>query len=274
MAEGEGGAVAPVANAPVANTVSTPAAPTGQETVPPTEGDGSVKPPKSYSEEEARKLVSDRLSKERRRLERTVRAEVERDYYRDLAARGSQQQPAQDKPKGKPLAKDFQDVDAFIDAVTDWKLEQREAAKRQEAQEREPREQAQRSAEEFSRSLQEKLSDGPEKYPDFEEVVFSDDVPFTDPMVAAIHESASPRDLAYYLATHASDLRRIAKLPATRQVIEIGKIEDKLTAPPKPTGAAPPIVPNAGDQAGVKKDWKEMSTEEHIKAYRNRNKRT
>jgi hypothetical protein len=228
---------------------------------------------KTYTDDEVKKTVSERLAKERRRIERTVRAEVERDYYRDLAARGPQA-PVQEKPKGKPLAKDFQDVDAFIDAVTDWKLEQREVAKRQEAQEREPKERAQQSAQEFSRSLTEKLSDGAEKYPDFEEVVFSDDVPFTDPMVAAIHESASPRDLAYHLATHMDDLRRIAKLPATRQVIELGKIEDKLAAPPKPSGAPVPIVPSGGNSAGVKKDYSQMSTEEHIKAYRNRDKRS
>lgn len=275
MAEVQAGTAAPevpASPAPGALPVTPPTTPTGADA-----GDQSSVTPKTYTEDEHKSLVDknvrERLQKERRRIERVARAEAEASFYRDLAQKGMAQ-PQPEKPKGRPQAKDFQTVEEFLDADYTWRRERERETEQRERQEREPKERANQSAQEFSRSLTEKLSDGAEKYPDFEDVVFSDDVPFTDPMVHAIHDSPNPRDLAYYLATHLADLRRIAKLPSTRQVIELGKIEDKLAAPPKPSGAPAPIVPTSGNSSGAKKDYSQMNTEEHVKAYRNRNKTT
>ena len=57
-----------------------------------------------------------------------------------------------------------------------------------------------------------------------DEVVFAHDVPFIDPMVAAIRESDMPDDLAYYLATHKDELKRIWER-TTRLQLEDSLIE-------------------------------------------------
>lgn len=279
MSEVTGAApLAPETPAPGAQPVIAPTSPTGSEAAKP-EGDKSVTTPRTYTEDEHKSLVDqrvkERLSKERRRIERTVRAEMERDFYRDLAtSRPSAAEP--DKPKGPPDPNDFKDVQSYVRAMVKYERDQEREAESREREEREPQEQADRSAREYARSLVEKLS-GEDDLKDFDDLVFREvedgGPPFTDPMVAAIHESDRPRQLAYYLATHLDETRRIAKMPATRQVRELGKIEDKLAAPPKPTAAPAPIVPNGGSNASGKKDYAQMSTEEHIKAYRNRHKR-
>lgn len=271
MAEGEAGALAPVVDAPVANTVIAPPVPAGGNQASPPEGDKPVT--KTYTDDEVKKTVSERLAKERRRLERTVRAEIRAETaerrVQELETRG---QPNAEKPKGPPKAKDYAEVEDYVRDLIKYERTQERETEQRERQEREPKERQANSQAEYARSLREKLSEGSEEYEDFDEVVFGD-VPFTDPMVAAIHESDKPAKLAYYMGTHPEEVKRIGKLAPTRQVIEIAKIEDKMKAPPKPTGAPPPIVPSGGGNAGASKDWAQMNTEEHVKAYRNRDKR-
>lgn len=264
---------APGASAPVEPTV-----PTGTEQPQPAAGEAESpegqepKQDRTFNQKEVDEIVRKVRKNEARRAdraaaerERAARAEAERDFYRQQVEGRSQQQP-----KGEPLAKDYPTVEAFLRDHYKWQREQEREAEARERQVREPQEHAQRSAEEFSRSLQEKLSEGPEKYDDFEDVVFGD-VPFTDPMVAAINESAQPADLAYYLGSHADEVRRISKLPATRQVIELGKIEDRLSSAGKPTTVPAPITPS-GTRAKSEGGYRPDMTDKEFAQWRARQK--
>lgn len=260
MAEVPVGADAPVVDAPVADTVIAPDAPPVQE-----EAKAEVVAPKTYTEEENRRIVSERLKKESRRLERAIRAELERDYLKQeietLKAPKAATQAA-----GKPKASDFADPEAYVEALADWKFDQRMAKHSEQSQRESEAQRQEREAYEDAQVARQKLSAGAKKYADFDEVTGNPDVPITRVMAKAIVESDISADLAYHLGTHIEEAERIANLPPTRQAIELGKLEDKLKAPPKPTQTPPPIKPLDGN-AGAKRDWADLSTAEHVEKW-------
>lgn len=267
------GSAAPAADvsAPAApNAVTAPDTPVGQDTA-------TTDPvqPRTYSEEEyqqsLRKNVSERLQKERRRLERTVRAELERDFYKQQVEQRANPAQKDDQPKGKPNPKDFQDWDSYQEAVVDYKLEQREAKRAEESKRSESQQSSQRGMEQMAQQVQKAVAAAAKKYADFNEVIAS--IPpsdFTEPMTAYIAQRAKDGgELAYHLGNNPDEAARIASLPPVAQIIEMHLLESKLTAPPQPTKAPPPIAPSNG-QAKSSKDYKDMSTAEHVDAWRNR----
>jgi hypothetical protein len=97
-----------------------------------------------------------------------------------------------------------------------------------------------------------------------------DDLPITGVMVMAATRLPAGADILYHLAKHQPDeLRRIATLPDIEQAWEIKALESKLAAPPKVTTTPPPIVPS-GRNTPTKKEWKDMSTAEHVDAWHKR----
>lgn len=271
MSEVLDGAVAPVV--PATTVAPASDSPASSDNAAPIEGNEPERTPKTYTEEEHRKAIQARVGKERRSLEKQIRAEMRAEVAeRQLAeSRGASQ--GQPQAKGKPQAKDFSDVDSYMDALTDWKLETREANKAKERQEQQPRQQAEQRERQFAQSIAQKLESGSEKHEDFEELVYADGVEWTPAMLGYIHDSTDPVELTYQLALRREELRRIAKLPPAMQPVEIYKFETKLKGAPKPTGAPAPIVPGNASSSGSKKDWKDMSTAEHVAAYRSQKKR-
>lgn len=272
MAELDAGVATPVVPATPA-VESAPAPDTTADQVTETSEAQPSKPARTYTEEEHQKALQKRLGIESRRLERIARAEA-RAEHAERQLRESQQTRTQPQSSGEPNPKDFKDWDSYNAAVIDYKVDQKlksqsEKSQRETAEQRDRREFAQRA--EQTRSA---MSKAAEKYDDFEEVI-TGNVPFTEPMAAYIAEAAKDGgELAYYLGTHVNEALRISQLAPAKQITELHALETKMTAPPKPTGAPAPIVPNGSASAGNKKDWKEMSTEEHVKAYRAQKKRS
>lgn len=265
---------APATPAPGAQPVTAPDAPTVQENATPS-GDESVQTPKTYTDEQVRKITSDRLAKERRRLERTVRAEVERDYLRQQIESGrSREEPSRRgeaaAEEREPDPKDFKDYASYDRAIARWEARQeiRETLKREE-ESRKSRDADQQSQAQIARDRA-VLMKGAKEFRDFEEVVFNEEAPVTLPMMRAVLESDIPSKLAYYLASpeNFEEAMKIAELPSTRQAAKVHELATKLAAP-QTTKAPPPIVPNAGN-AATKKDWPQMTLEEHVKAWAKR----
>lgn len=276
MAEVDAGALAPVETQPVPGAdqpVQTSGAPAaGAEQ--PDAGKEPVQPPKTYSEEDMRKTVSDRLNKERRRLERQIRAEVERDYYKQLAERGGGQPgPAKaDQPKGKPKPSDYEDPEQYLDALTEWKLEQREAARKAQSEQETKFQREQRLEAERARLMEEKvIRPGMAKHRDFADVVMSEDVPITDVMLASAARLKGGVDVLYHLGKNPEEANRIAQLSDLEQAWEIRDLERKLTAPASPSKAPPPIVPN-NPAAASKNPYDGSDTKAHVEAWLKRKK--
>ena len=117
----------------------------------------------------------------------------------------------------------------------------------------------------------EKLEEARDKYEDFDDVAFADDVHITDTMASAIMESDLGPDVQYFLGNHPKEASRIARLSPVGQVREIGKLEAKLSAPPprKTTSAPPPVKPVTGKGAApTKVDPDKLDIKEWMKLER------
>ncbi len=264
MAEVEAGEVTPVVNE-AAEAAPSPDPTAGQEPVAP-EGEKPEAPSeKMLTQSEVNKLVAKEKAQAARRAEKLAaerfRAEAaERELERLRAERDPQP-----KAQGKPDPNDFKDWESYQDAIVDWKLEQKLQKKREEDERESKTQREQREQIERAKFVRETLfTKGQEKYPDFDEVVLGD-VPFTEPMIAAASrlsvQGKAGADVLYHLGQNPEEALRISRLPDIDQVWEIQNLEAKLTAPPKPTNAPPPIVPS-GTKTTVEKDPSKMTDKE------------
>lgn len=167
------------------------------------------------------------------------------------------QQPQAKAPEGRPTIDQFDDVNDYVEAVTDWKLRQAETDR--EARTRQEREQ--REQQELLSKVQKSTDKARQKYPDFDDVVLNNrEIPISPFTAAALADMEGGMDVAYHLGKNPAEAQRIASLPQNRQLIEIGKIEAALAANTRKTTAAPPPVGSqlAGSAGGGEpKDIKE-----------------
>lgn len=202
----------------------------------------------------------DRLTREKAELAARLEA---------LEAKAGGEKPAEAAPKpaaptGKPSVEQFETYDEYVEALADWKTEQKLAARQQQDEEAKAKAaQTQRLA-----AWSEKVKAAESKYDDFEEVAYNPSVRITTAMQEAILESPVGPDLAYWLGSHPQDAARIADLSPVSQARELGKIEASLSAPPepkkpKPSAAPAPIKPVSAAAAPSTKRVEDMSFDEY-----------
>jgi hypothetical protein len=200
-----------------------------------------------------------------KRISKLVR---ERDELRrQLAEKQAADKPATETASAKPAApaapgftqpkpklENFDSLEAYTEAVTDWKLEAKEHERTQA--------EAKRKAEDEAKALvsgwtdrQEKARD---KYDDYDERLEGvNDIAVPAELQRVILESEVGPEIAYALAGNKKELQRIVALHPLAAAREIGKLEAKLsaqeTAAPKqtkPVSKAPtPIRPVSGGKA-------------------------
>lgn len=232
------------------------------------------KPERTFTQKEVNEIAARRAAQAERSALKIARAEARAEVAeRQLQDRARPSSEASGEPQSNdPKFKG--DYEKFLIAKAKYEFKQDQAAEREASERTTNTQQQQRDFAQRAEQTRNAMSKAAEKYVDFEEVI-TGNVPFTEPMAAYIAEAAKDGgELAYYLGTHIDEAKRISQLPPARQIVELHALETKMTAPPKPTNTPAPIVPNGSASAGNKKDWKEMSTEEHIKAYRAQKKRS
>jgi hypothetical protein len=104
------------------------------------------------------------------------------------------------------------------------------------------------------------------KYADFEEVAQSPDVQVSVPMAHAIIHSENGPDIQHYLGSHPEEAARIMKLSAPLQLLELGRLEERIMspAPKQPVSAAPkPIKPIPPSSEPATKSADDMSMDEY-----------
>jgi len=142
------------------------------------------------------------------------------------------------KPEGRPTADQFASHEEWIEAVTDWKVDQKLQAR-----------EAEKSKTAAMTAWEAKKEAAREKYEDFDDALESANA---SPIVLqALLESDTGADLAYHLATHPKELKEINTLGTRAAIHALDALEQRLTAPkPKPTSKAPPplvpVAPSAG----------------------------
>lgn len=162
-------------------------------------------------------------------------ARKEADYWRNEAQKNqvkpAEQVRAQQVQEVKPTMSQFSNMEDYTEALTDYKLNQREAASKVTSSQTKVLDGYNAKAAEFSKTKA-----------DFSEVLAAAD----DVVCAAeIHQACLDSDvgpqMAYYLAKNQDEIERINNLSPHRRLIELGKLEDKLIskAAPKEKKVAP-----------------------------------
>lgn len=172
--------------------------------------------------------------------------------------------PGPEKPAeaaGKPRLHDFPTLEAYQEALTDWKMDQREAARQAEAQ----RHEAETAAAKLQTDWQSSETAARTAHPDYDDIVQSVRAPEgtgVPAMRQALLEDEAGAEILYYLGKHPDEMRKIAAMPLASAAVAIGKLAVKLTPPapdsgkPKPqhvSSAPRPPAPLSRPSAGTSK---------------------
>lgn len=197
----------------------------------------------SAPSEKTNEDTSERVPKGvQKRIDRLTRekyeAKAKADYLEQMIRQQQQPQPQAVSQDGRPSKAQFASDEDFIEALTDWKLQQRERAVQAQETQRQQMTMAQK---------QEKLIAEAEADEGFDLDHFSQNVRVTDVMAQAILESDMGAKLIVHLNANPDESTRIANLPPARQAAELGKLEAKLSIAAVAKSKAPtPIKPVGG----------------------------
>lgn len=213
-----------------------------------TPGEAETPEERKFSQEEMDAAVGKRLAKERRKWEREQAQSVE-----------DRRQPAT-----PPQPDQFPTVDAYAEALVDFradeKLAQREQQKRQH---------------ETESTYAEREEDARGKYDDFQDVVYNPNLRITTAMAETAKASDIGPEIVYYLGKNPKESARIAQLSPLSQAREIGRIEASLTTTPnvKKTSSAPEPIKPVGTRSSTPsydtsdpRSVSQLSTSDWIKA--------
>ncbi len=202
----------------------------------------------------------------RDKYEAQARAKMLEERLASLEARVSAPQQQQRQEDVEPSIDKFDNFEQYVAAKAKWIAKQEIEATLSAREQREKAAREQEYHRTVSESWSKRVEQATAELPDFEDVLASSDMPLTPAMEITIKESEVGPKLAYYLATHPEEGRKIAGLSPASQIRELGKIEAKLEQPAqtKRTNAPPPLKDIRGT-ASAKKDPGKMSDAEYAK---------
>jgi hypothetical protein len=161
--------------------------------------------------------------------------DLEIEYWKKAAMGGTtaEVRPVQSAPQGKPTFAEYNDIESYTEALTDWKVSQALSSRDQQTQTKSVVDTYGQRLNEFKKST-----------PDFQDVMdeFVDeygDRPIPEVVQVAMESEYGPQ-IAYYLAKNTNEVDRIALLPPHRRLLELGKLEERLS---KATTQQKEVVP-------------------------------
>ena len=201
-------------------------------------------------EEENEEELTASQKRRRRRVDRLA-AENEQLRRQLAAVQQPQQPPAKaEPPAGKPRLENFETLEAYQEALTDWNITQREAKRQADADAKATQEAEQKLQTEWA-SRQNTARKVHRDYDDVINKVTAPEGPGVAAARQAMLEDDAGAEILYYLATHTEDLKRIAALTPIAAVREIGRLSATLSpsngaanGKQRFTSAPPPPPPN------------------------------
>jgi hypothetical protein len=214
-----------------------------------------------------------KTSKADKRIDKLTKSnttlEQERDYWKQAALEGKKPEPEKkdakaDVLKERPKADDFNSHDDYVEALAEWKADQRLDLKLKERDDAAKAEADKLEGQKVIETWKERQGDARKRYEDYDDVTDSD-APLTPTITEAILTSEVGADLAYWLGKNPDAAERLVKLTPIAQAREMGKIEAKIQSeleaskgekkedPEKGTGKREkpaPISPLKGDGKG------------------------
>lgn len=180
------------------------------------------------------------------------------------------EQPAAPQPDAEPTLEQFDfDVAKFTQARDKWVRENavKEVETKRQQEARESERKAHKEA--FDKRLSAFEKDNPGAW----DAAVKAPMTLTPPMLEVIATSEHGPHLGVYLSQNLEEADRISKLSPVAAAAALGRIEASLATPRqperKPSGAPRPPS-TLGSPGPAKKDWHQMTTEEHIAAVKAR----
>lgn len=243
----------------------TPEESAAEEEAPDTSGDGEDPAAEPQPKAKGVQKRIDELTANWRNTER------DRDEWRQLAQQLMAQQgkpkeeapePPQEQPK--PQIDQFSDYDQYLEALADWKADQRVQSHLSEFERRRQQEQEQQTHQQKVQSFRERAQEFAQEHPDFDAVVNNPSVPISQPVADSIVESDMGPQVAYHLGQNPDKARELSQMSATAAAREVGKLEAQLSVPQKPkvSQAPDPVDPVGGGSEKNAKDPEKMTTAE------------
>lgn len=194
-----------------------------------------------------------RIERFNRRLQEK---EAEIEHWRKAALATNGQNNAQNTQQSapvdsdKPKFTDYNDIDTYTEAVTEWKLNQRDLQTRQQA---------------AATTYMQKEALVRQANPDYDEVINEFTDMYKHVSAPEVNQFLADSDLGpelfYHLANNTAEVDRILQLSPLRRIAELGKIEAKLTPAKadtksvanKVTKAPPPVSKEKGVAPTIKR---------------------
>lgn len=111
-----------------------------------------------------------------------------------------------------------------------------------------------------------------EKFPDYAEVAESPDVQVSPHMANAIFYSEDGPEIAHFLGKNPAEAERISKLVPQLQLVELGRISQRLSNPPTPTKSVS-AAPAPGKPIKASSEASKSADEESMEEYASRRKK-
>lgn len=194
-------------------------------------------------------------------------------FLREQVAKGKNPEPqtatALRATDEKPNKDEFETHDDYIEALTDWKVDQKDKAKDVKTRETAIKTEVQKQVD----VLGEKIKEFKKTHDDWDETIESiEDIPISLTVQEVILGSEDSALLMYELCKNRDEYERICKLPAIAAARELGKFEAKLlkaatsenTVEAKVTKAPKPMNPVGGKGSGSgKKSMDDPNLSQH-----------
>jgi hypothetical protein len=172
----------------------------------------------------------------------------------------------------KPIADNFDTHEKYVDALTDWKLDQREKVKIAKDRETQTKTEFQKKSADHVKRQQEFVKE----HTDFDELMEAvEDIPMTLVVQQVILDSENGPELMYELAKNREEYERICKLPAIAAARELGKFESRIakasetvTPETKVSKASAPLKPVTGKAQVPQKGYYEGMSQAEFKKWR------
>lgn len=212
-----------------------------QESTQETNADGTPKPKVTGG---FQKRI-DKLTREREFYKEQLLTALQQRQAGSQQAEATQQtgttKPAAAADAGKPKASDFESHTEFVEALVDWKADQKlKAVQTETAQER-----ARTQQQTAEQAYQAKEKEYSSAVPDFEEVVAAADFPVSQAVIAEIVHGENGPALKYYLAQNPDELERLNKMTPVQLAREVGRLESKFKTAAKAASSTAAAVSNA-----------------------------
>lgn len=170
------------------------------------------------------------------------------------------------EPNAKPQSSQFKSYDEYVEALTDWKAEEKLNAREKQREEQTRTQSVDSKANERNARVAERLMEDAKDVEDFEEVmetITARGFPISTTMRDYLEKAARPALMAQWLADNRDNAKLIYDMTSVEAVRELDKVAATFAPKPARTSSAPPPVPTVGGRSVATRDPEKMGMEEY-----------